>query len=65
MRKPFKTMVTVDVKPCQDDEIFYDCVEIFTIRESLLLCVWSLFTIYCNVCKFVQTLPKRKLVQSQ
>lgn len=62
MRKPFKTMVIGDVKPCQDDEIFYDCVEIFTIWESLLLCVWSLFTVYYNVCKFVQTLPKRKLV---
>ncbi len=57
-------MVIIDVKPYQDDENFYDCVKIFTIWESLLLCVWSFSTLCCNVCEFVQTLPERKLGQS-
>jgi hypothetical protein len=31
MCKPFRAMVIIDVKPYQDDEVFYNRVENFTI----------------------------------
>jgi hypothetical protein len=40
--KPFRTMVTIIVKPDHLDVVFYDYMEIFTIWELLLLCVVSL-----------------------
>ncbi len=69
--KPFKTMMIVAIRPCKDDELFYDCVQIFTIWESFLLCLWSfstlmwsLSTLCWKVCELVQTIAKRKLIQS-
>jgi len=63
-------MIIVTKHFCKDEE-FYDYLESFTIWESILLCVWSLFTfagyfstLCCKVYEFVQTLAKRKLDQS-
>jgi hypothetical protein len=60
--KPFRAMVIIAIKPCQEDEIFYR-VENFTSWELFLMCVWSFLsfvwffsTLYCKVCEFIQTL---------